>query len=165
MPLTRRHVALVDDEDYALVSRHKWSAVHQGQTFRASTWVREVAGGPRKAVLMHRLILGITDSKVKVDHRDGDALNNRRANIRACTATANNRNARKRQGRSTSRFKGVVWAKHASRWRAIITVNNRTVHLGYLAEEIEAALAYDKSARKHFKQFAKPNFAREVQCA
>lgn len=44
-----------------------------------------------RTVMMHRLVMGVTDPLVKVDHRDNDGLNNRRENLRPCTHKQNHR--------------------------------------------------------------------------
>lgn len=42
-------------------------------------------------ILMHRIILGVTDPDLEVDHRDNDGLNNQRGNLRTCTHQENMR--------------------------------------------------------------------------
>lgn len=86
-------------------------------------WYAQRAAG----LYMHRMIVGL--DVAAVDHRDGNGLNNRRANLRAATFSQNNQNARKRPG-CTSRYKGVDWHKGA--WRARITApSGRQVALGH----------------------------------
>lgn len=109
-------------------------------------------------VLMHRFIMGVTDSRF-VDHRDHNPLNNQRSNLRICTPAENCRNSRKRSAaRASSRFKGVCWHKGRSRWRASIVVNYKNITIGQFADELEAARAYDRAAREHFGEFACLNF-------
>jgi len=52
----------------------------------------------------------------------------------------------------------VSWSKSKGRWRACIAIE-RTVHLGYFTDEVQAALAYDAAARARFGVFAQCNFA------
>lgn len=96
----------------------------------------------------------------EVDHVNGDPADNRVVNLRAASRQENMRNTRPRRGAS-SRFKGVhLWRGPASRqsyWRATITLNGKTVPLGYFKSETEAAMAYNEAAAKHFGVFAKLN--------
>jgi len=110
---------------------------------------------------MHRLLLG-TLPGLEPDHINGDGCDNRRCNLRFCTHSQNIMNKRKRLGCS-SIYKGVSWRKARRKWAAYIRVDGRLKHLGYFGDESEAARAYDKEARKHFKEFAKPNLAEEAK--
>ncbi len=65
----------------------------------------------------------------------------------------------KRQ-RGSSKYVGVGWFKRDGRWRAYICWNGKHLHLGYFDSEIDAALAYDREARRLFGLFARVNFAR-----
>ena len=107
-------------------------------------------------VLMHRYLLQANPGE-RVDHQDGNGLNNRRENIRKATSSQNGMNARAQVGGS-SKFKGV-W--RPTRWRAEIRVNYKTIHLGSFATEEEAAHAYDEAARRLFGEFARVNFPRD----
>ncbi|TAL13964.1 hypothetical protein EPN95_04725 [Patescibacteria group bacterium] len=137
IPLTQGKFALVDDEDADLVEGYKWTAKKDGNRFYAYRRV-----GPRKTLYMHRLLLGLTDPKVDTDHRDGDGLNNRRENLRACTRSENMRNTGKRVT-NTSGYKGVCWDKGKEKWRAAIRLDGKRIFLGYFADPIEAAQTYE----------------------
>lgn len=153
IPLTQGKVAIVDDEDASLIAAHGWYAAKVDLCFYARCRV----GG--KKVYMHRLVaaaMGLPE----VDHADGDGLNNRRSNLRACTRALNEANKMKaRRNGSTSRYKGVSGGK--GRWRALFCFNKRTVCLGTFPREEDAAHAYDEAARQHFGSFACVNFPRD----
>jgi hypothetical protein len=154
---------MVDDEDFEWLSQWKWHP-HQGSSQIYARRCQQTNWVSRK-VTMHAEILKPGPGLV-VDHIDGNALNNQRSNLRVCTNAENQRNRHKqrtRDGRkTTSSFKGVSWHKASSVKRpfvAQITVGNRTLHLGSFASELEAAIAYDVAATKHFGEFAKTNYA------
>jgi hypothetical protein len=67
-------------------------------------------------------------------------------------------NTRKRRNAETSKFKGVSWCAGSAKWRSQICLDNHVYHLGLFAEEIAAAKAYDRAAKKMFGEFASPNF-------
>jgi hypothetical protein len=159
--LTRDRVALVDDDDYERVSRHRWCAHHYGNTWYASSWI-----GPhktRKRVPLHRFIVGDATGH-EVDHVNGDGLDCRRSNLRLCTKAENQRNRRPNRN-STSKYKGVGWYGQYGCWRARIQVDGKKRHLGYFDNEIEAARVYDEAAIGLHGEFARLNFARGETCA
>lgn len=148
--LTQGRFAIVDPEDYEALSRHKWCAAKDGNTYYA---VRSQA---YKQIRMHREILKVGGGLV-CDHINHDGLDNRKANVRICTRQQNSRNRRAQEG-TTSRYKGVDWNKRLQKWRARIYLNGRARFLGYFSSEIEAAKAYDRAARKYHGEFASLNF-------
>lgn len=105
---------------------------------------------------MHRLILGITDPKIQVDHKDGNGLNNQRSNLRIATHAENmfNRSSSKN---STSSYLGVSWNTANRRWLAAIKRNGITTHLGSFKDEKLAALAYNKASLEMTGEFARLN--------
>jgi len=150
--LTKGYAALVDDEDFALLSQFKWNAKECANSVYAK---RKVQG---KDLTMHRAILGITDPQVKIDHIDGSGLNNQRCNLRIATSHQNQHNRRLNKN-STSGFKGVTWRKDLNKWNAALEINTKRFHLGYFECPLQAAHAYDMAAVRHFGEFAHCNFA------
>lgn len=157
--------AIVDSEDYPLVSVYNWcpdvrpnGIVYVRRNLRIE--------GRKSTQLLHRLIMGETNPSIKVDHRDHDGLNNRRSNLRQCTQAQNvfnNRNlpSRKRGGVFSSKFKGVYWNKKLNKWVARIGIGGKSRHITQSTDEIIAARAYDKAAVINFGQFAYVNFPEE----
>src|ERR1700744_1157255 len=130
--LSNGGVALIDDADYALVSKHTWKAI--GKTLKYAR-----SGN----LSMHRVIMDAPADMV-VDHINGRTLDNRRSNLRICTRVENMRNQRLAKNNTTG-YKGVSLHK-AGRYRASICVNRNLMFLGTFACPIRAALAYDRAA-------------------
>lgn len=139
-------VALIDDEDHERLSQRHWrlQAGKRG-CFYAVTG---------RGLLMHREILVADDTQL-VDHRNGDGLDNRRANLRVCTNAQNMMNQAKVRG--ASKFKGVV--KRGTGWGAHIKHDGDLIWLGTFDSERSAAEQYDRAARALFGQFARTNAA------
>lgn len=137
---------LIDSEHRHLLSELSWNIVFKsGKPYVRST---------RK--YLHHFVLPAKKG-FEVDHIDGNALNNRRENLRYVTHHQNQMNmSRHRDG--SSQFKGVFWFKRDQCWSAQICRSGKRYHLGYFADEREAAQAYDTAAKKLHKKFAKTNF-------
>jgi hypothetical protein len=145
------HVAVVDSTDFERVSGHRWTLM-VGRAGRASYAVTWIDG---RTVGMHRIIAGDPNG-LDVDHRDGDGLNNRRANLRPATRSQNAANSGSRSG--TSQYKGVCWSTRRGRWIAQIRRGGRKTWIGYFDDEESAARAYDAAARAEWGEFAWLNF-------
>ena len=152
IPLSRGLVARIDDEDYVLVSRHKWHAVKPYDTFYAATRITDESGRS-VYVYMHRLILGLTARNEQADHDDGDGLNNTRLNLRPCNNTQNSAN-KGRYKRNTSGFKGVTFDKQHGKWRAQIGVNRKVKYLGLFDSPEEAFAVRCLAAERFHGEFA-----------
>ena len=150
IPLTQGLVALVDDEDYPELSKHKWCAHLCRGIFYA------VRSASETTIFMHREILN-TPSGLETDHENGNGLDNRRINLRVATRKQNLQN-RKPSTAGSSQFKGVGWHNKRKKWRARISINCKDIHIGFFDNEIQAAKARDKKALEIQKEFAYLNF-------
>lgn len=151
-------VALVDEADIELVRNLRWNPHrHRSGTFYACAHTRR-GKGKRERFWLHRLILGVTDAKVQVDHVRHDGLDCRRSNLRVATNQQNQFNQRPVKG-STSRFRGVSWTTARGKWHAQIRHNNQLHHLGHFEDETDAARAYDEAALRLFGEFAFQNLS------
>jgi hypothetical protein len=164
IPLTRGYVAFVDEADYERVmAAGPWHARVNKQTgmvyARHNSYIKGSKPHKYVAALMHRLLLGLTDPKIDVDHRNRYGLDNQRHNLRVSTRSQNRANSNKqgRHGQYSSRHKGVSWLARLNKWQAYISANGRRIHLGVFTKELDAARAYDAAARKHFGDHAKCN--------
>lgn len=156
--LSRGLVALVDDEDVALVSEGwAWHAIPSSYTTYAGRRVAACWADKPVTEMMHRLILGSPEGRV--DHINGNGLDNRRCNLRVSTPSQNGGN-RRAGSTGSSRFKGVSWHKRQQRWVAYIRVAGRRIQAGSFVSEVAAARAYDDAAREAFGEFAALNVPR-----
>jgi hypothetical protein len=160
IPLTQDQYVIVDDDDFAELSKYKWCAMSNGgkRQLYALRNLKRTETGYRPHMLMHRQILKARVGQ-QVDHLNGNTLDNRRCNLRFSNTSQNAANRQKRGG--NSRFKGVMITRRTyglnKRWRAQIGLSGKSYHLGYFHTEEEAALAYNQAALRQFGQFARLN--------
>src|SRR5687767_3951310 len=121
IPLTRGQVAVIDAEDYERVSAFTWHAFRNssgGWYARSSSLSRKNGG---KSMWLHRFIMNCQPDK-QIDHRDGNGLNNRRANLREATPAQNSYNMGVRPN-SKSGYKGVnlhsSHGRNTGEWKAV----------------------------------------------
>lgn len=162
IPLPCGRFAVVDDEDYAGLARHRWYVAKTGYVVRSE----HISGSKRNRIsrkhLMHRVVLNALPNEM-VDHVDGDRLNNSRENLRLCSGRQNNANRLKLPNAKLSRFKGVtVSGKKRHPWKAQVKLpNGQNKNLGHFDTEERAAIAYDEASRRLFGDFARYNFPRD----
>lgn len=147
-------IVFIDDEDYDLVSNYGWYIRKVGNNFYAYA---HKPGGLKK-IQMHRLIMGITDSNIFIDHKDRDGLNNQKSNLRIVDKSKNAANSYKRRNCTSPKYKGVSWSKVAKKWHGYINKENKRHYLGLFESEKEAAIAYNKKAIELFGEFAALNY-------
>lgn len=150
-------LALIDEADAQIIAGWSWQLDRVGYArgFKWSTERKQMV-----KVYMHRLILGLTDRAIEVDHVNRDRLDNRRENLRLADRRMNCANMIRRP--SASGFRGVRFEPRLKKFRAYISLYGRKVHLGVFTEIELAARAYDAAARLHHGEFAILNFPNDV---
>lgn len=105
-------------------------------------------------LLAHRVIYAMHKGSWgfdKVDHIDGDKLNNKISNLRECSNAENLRNQRGKSGRDLP--KGVH--AHGRSYIASITKDYKSYHLGVFETAEEARKAYNAAAKTMHGKFAR----------
>lgn len=131
---TPTEVAVVDDEDAARVNLYTW-----------------------KRMMLHRFILGLRKGDRRlIDHKSRSALDCRKENLHIVTASGNHANVTV-QSHSKTGQKGVCWASRERKWRASISWEGTTHHLGDYRDKAYAGLAYNTAAERLHGEYAVPN--------
>lgn len=161
--LTQNKYALVDDDDFPMLSKYSWNAHKYGEKYYAETNIRVAPGrknGSFRNLKMHRLIMNAKPGQI-VDHINHDTLNNKKNNLRLCTSAENSRNTNKRAW-NKSGCKGVNWHKASNKWIAQIGISSggkrKNLYLGIFDKAKDAAIAYDIAAKNYHGEFARLNF-------
>ena len=157
VPLTQGQVALVDDEDYERVMEMSWHACRDSKN---NVWyakhTQSVGIKKWKTIQLHKFILRLT-GKQRIDHKNGDGLDNQKENLRPCTPSLNGAN--RKVGVHSSPYKGVDFDSFSGskKWRSQIMVNQKKMFLGRFETPEQAARIYDEAAIRHYGDFARTN--------
>jgi len=160
----RGGAVLIDERDRSLVEGWPWVVRRSGSKGKGRTgpasqpyvvrWVRN-AEGCRRVLRLHRVVLGVVDPALIVDHVNGDTLDNRRGNLRVVSAEGSRANAGNIGGRSA--FRGVSWSGERQLWRARLRYRGESVSLGYFESEVAAAAAWNVAALERWGELARLN--------
>lgn len=112
--------ALVDDEDFEMLSASRWHVSH-GYAKRSHDNGQESA--------MHRLLMGSPSFPARVDHIDTNPLNNQKVNLRIATQSLNGLNRARAQVNSKTGIRGV-YLHRPGLYRARIKVSGVIHDLG-----------------------------------
>ncbi len=150
--LTKGRVALFDADAVPVVSRYRWLTLGSKPAYHYAAVLRD----GRLHQQMHRLLLGLSPTDKRVaDHINGDTLDNRSANLRACTRGENLQNSKIRSN-NRSGFKGV-FALPSGTFSATVCKDGQSTYLGTFETAQEAAAEYDAAALSLHGAFARTN--------
>lgn len=149
IPLTRGLVTIVDDEDYELLSEHKW-CLRNGYAGRGYSPEPYKHG----TIYMHRQILGFPCEQV--DHINRAVLDNRRSNLRRADFTLNAMNKGVRPDSLTG-IRGVSFDPDRGKFYARIRYYNQRQFLGRYDTAEEAAAVYQAAMAKYLERWESPS--------
>lgn len=138
---------IISKFDYDIIKNDWWIYSKDGYVVSSS--------GENKSKRMHRVILGLENSKgIIVDHINRNRLDNRRDNLRMCNDGENARNQSIRKN-NKSGIIGVSWWSRDNNWMAQIKYNYKRIFLGYFDDINDAIRARLEGELKYFgKDFA-----------
>lgn len=138
----------IDFDDFEAVSKHNWCVSLATNKLYAGTRIN------KRFIRLHNFLMGAWSGHI--DHKDGNCLNNKRANLRKCSHMDNLHNIGKSKSNSSG-YKGVWFAKGENKFKSQIRVNGKRECLGTFKTAIEAAEAYNARAMEYHGEFAKLN--------
>jgi hypothetical protein len=137
-------VIIADTDEYQRLSKYSWCISKTGYA---------VANIKGKVTKMHRYILAEQIcSGLVVDHKNGNPLDNRKANLRVCTQAENAKNLRIKKT-NTLGIKGVRLTKDG-KYNTRIVVDGKEIHLGNYTTVDEAVRHRKDAEEKYYGEFA-----------
>ena|ERR1035437_1466071 len=109
-----------------------------------------------KGLLLHRLIMGVGDSRVTVDHKDFNTLNNRKYNLRVTSYPKNSKNRKSRNKNNKTGYRNVC---RSGNWLYVQwQVDGKSKSKRFSLDQLEEAGKYAEEMRKkHYGEFAGSN--------
>jgi hypothetical protein len=145
IPLTKGKFTLVDDDVYEWAKDYNWFVSKNCNTWYAHrmTSRKDDPESKQHVIQLHRMIMDCSKD-LKIDHIDGNGLNNQRFNLRIATDRQNSQN---KISHRNGRLVGCQFRKDlvSKPWMARIVIDRKTKYLGYYATEQEASAAYFKA--------------------
>jgi hypothetical protein len=136
------YTVMVDEADFEWLSKKYWFD-NQGYACTYS--------GPGKIVGMHRLIMGVTDPAVKVDHKHGNRRDYRRTELQILTGSQNYK--KKHIPMEPTEEPGVFWSEFKRRYSVVLYGDPTRLYGGrYHAGDyktIEKAVSVRDAEMKH----------------
>lgn len=153
---TNGNILLVSECDLSFATKFTWYLNNSGYPGTYGNHDGTIKFS--RLVPLHQLLYPDILKGYVVDHINRDRLDNRRENLRICTAIQNSYNKSKPKN-STRKYKGVV--KHKKKnpsYAASITKDGIKHEIKNINTEEEAAKMYDIMAEELFGEYAAKNF-------
>ena len=142
--------AIVDDEDYERVNQYNW--VYTDKDTSAEVHSRFKAAHEKRSKL-HKLSHFVINKEIKkgefVWFKNRNFLDFRKTNLMVIDQEKVLHLSRGKRG-GTSKYKGVHYSKRRKEWVTQVNHKGKLVYIGYFKNEDDAAIAYNKYARKFF---------------
>lgn len=130
--------AKISLNDIAEIKKFTWSR-NKTKGYALSMTCHRYMG----AATMHKYLFG-TREGYRIDHINGDRLDNRRENLRWLTPSQNGMNR-------LSYNKGVSYSKSNKKWRAYISIDQKLTTLGHYDTEQEALFVREQAVNRVYK--------------
>lgn len=147
-------IYIVDLEDKEKVEYYAWSTSSNGYPCRHKFYIDENGNKHNKYLGLNRVIMGVTDPKICVDHKTRNRFDNRKSNMRTCTHQQNDCNKIKANQNPDMIGIETIKGKRGNRYVSRITINNEYIHLGTYDTLEEARIVRREAEEKYFGEFA-----------
>ena len=128
---------VIDASDLPVAGQYRWCVCDRNghKTVMCSRYVNK----RQRTLILPRVLLGIENPSILIDHIDRDGLNNRRSNLRLADSSINGQN-RNPRARNSSGYRGVSADGHGF-WVARVMIAKQVHRLGRFRDKEEAIKA------------------------
>lgn len=142
-----------DLEDYDLIKDYYWGIDANGYVR-----TRILNGKDKPCIYMHRLVFGLLDSKLDVDHIHHKKNDNRKSELRICTHQENCMNT-KIQKNNVTGVTGVSYRKDncKKKYRVTISANGEDIKIGSYENFEDAVEARIKAENEYYGEYSYRN--------
>jgi hypothetical protein len=150
---------IIDTEDLNKVKGMCWHAGYRNRSKRyyiENTKYLGVVDGIsfHKTIFLHDYIMNMKQGE-RIDHIDGNALNNRKENLRRVTNSNNLKNRKSKNSNNTTGYRNVCFCEG---WYIIqLQVNGKNKRLGKFKDLEEAGKFAKEMRQKYYGEFAGNN--------
>jgi hypothetical protein len=156
IPLGKGKFAIIDNEDYPVVSRHTWFAhkIDRAIIPVKSFWIGDILVHMRLA----DFIMPVKHGGNVIRNFNGDVFDCRKCNLVEMNHKIAQHRTNKRKVGTTSIYKGVCYYKWGKdkKWVACIRFNHKDYKKAFDTER-EAAIYYNKLAKQFYGELAYQN--------
>lgn len=110
----------------------------------------------KRSIKLHRLVMGIDDFDIKIDHIKHKLNDNRKSQLRISTNQENTMNHVIHSNNSTG-VSGVTYDKDKALYRVRIYYKYKTIHMGYFSSLEEAEKTRKEAEEKYFGEWSYDN--------
>ena len=140
----------IDKADLKRVSQYKWRIRQRDDVDKLAiiTSVRTAIGS--RNISLGKFLMNPPKGKLVYPRRYFDGFDYRKENLIICTLQERQRMLPKKRKDTSSKYRGVSFAKKKKLWRAGITIDGRMINLGDFKTESEAAEAFNEASSIYF---------------
>ena len=146
IPVSQGHYAIVDDDDFELLSEFKWCYRAERNAQSGYAVRHHKVDGRDRLLYLHRQLMKPPEGH-EVVFLNFDKLDCRRANLRVVTKEEARRHHRVRKD-SKSGIKGVRYNPGNRSWSAYVYRGDRCYHIGTYHSQDQATAAHEQALRR-----------------
>ena len=145
-----------DKEDYDLIKDYCWYFKKNNNGQNTYLIANDIHSEKKTIISMHRLVMGVNDKDIDIDHIKHNLYDNRKSQLRIGNASLNGMNNQLSINNSSG-CTGVWWHKYNQKWCAEIMVDNKKIYLGSYFDIEDAITARKNAEELYFGEWSYDN--------